>query len=87
MPYFDVPPLGGLDKEADFETIAKSPTSEFLSRPPDNRHPWRQLFIMAVSRTSPLVERLLPEILPSVRTLEDLSDVCSLIKFQHSRIA
>jgi hypothetical protein len=87
VPCFDVPALDGLENEADFETIAKSLLTEFLSRPSDDRHPWRQLFIMAVSCTSPLVERLLLEILPGVKTSEDLSDVCSLMKFPHSRIA
>jgi hypothetical protein len=87
VPYFDVPALDGLENEEDFAAIAKSLLTEFLSRPSDDRHPWRQLFIMAVSCTSPLAERLMLEILPDVKTLEDLLDVCSLIKFPHSRVA
>ncbi|MEO8614124.1 MAG: restriction endonuclease [Luteolibacter sp.] len=87
VPYSDVPVLDGLENEEDFEAIAKSLLTEFLSRQSENRHPWRQLFIMAVSRTSPLMEPLLLEVLPDVKTLEDLSDVCSLMRFPHSRIA
>ena len=66
--FFDVPALDGLEQEEDFAAIAKSLLTEFLCRPSDDRHPWRQLFIMAVSRTSSLVERLLLEILPDVNT-------------------
>ena len=87
VPYCDVPALHGLENEDDFEAIAKSLLTEFLYRPSDYRHPWRQLFIMAVSSTSSLAEKLLLEILPDVKTPEDLSDICSLMKFQHSRIA
>lgn len=87
VPFFQVPKLEGLENEEDFAAIAISLLTEFLSRPPDSRHPWRQLFIMAVSRTSPLVEQLLLEVLPDVKTLEDLSDICSLLEFPHSRIA
>lgn len=87
VPYLEAPPLVGIEVEPEFEALAKSILQEFLSRPSEDRHPWRQLFIMAVSRTSPLVERLLLEALPEMKTEEGLSDICSLLKFPHSRIA
>lgn len=87
VPYFDNPPLVGLETDPDFEALSNSILQEFLSRPTEDRHPWRQLFIMAVSRTSPFVERLLIGVLPEVLTSEDLADVCSLTRFPGSRIA
>lgn len=87
VPFYDSVPLVGLEKEPDFENLARDLISKMLSRPKNQRHPWRQLFKMAVSRTSPLVESLILEGLTKAENADDLIDLCSLTAFEGSVIA
>ncbi len=87
IPYFTTPLLEDLKSEDDFEVIARSLLSEFFSRQGSNREPLRQLIIIAVSHAGLVIEKLLLEVLPDSKTLDDLSDICSLIALPDSRIA
>ncbi len=87
VPFYDSVPLVGLEKEPDFESLARDLIAKMLSRPKEQRHPWRQLFKMAVSRTSPLMEPQILEGLTKVETSDDLVDLCSLTAFEGSVIA
>jgi hypothetical protein len=87
VPFYDSVPLVGLEKEPDFESLARDLIAKMLSRPKEQRHPWRQLFKMAVSRTSTLMEPLILERLAKVENSDDLMDLCSLTAFEGSVIA
>lgn len=87
VPFYESLPLVGLEKEPDFESLARDLLSKMLSRPKDQCHPWRQLFKMAVSCTSPLMEPLILEVLVKVENSGDLMDLCALIAFEGSVIA
>ena len=87
VPFYHSVALVGLEKVPDFESLARNLLSKMLSRPKEQRHPWRQLFKMAVSRTSPLMEPLIIEGLAKVENSEDLMDLCSLTSFEGSVIA
>ncbi len=87
MPFYHQLSLDGLVDEPDFEELAKGLLDNIFSRPSQTRHPWCQLFIAAVSKTSPLLESLLTERLSSIITKEDLGDLISLIHFSNSLVA
>lgn len=84
MPYFGGVALQGLADLPDFESMARGLLDTIFSRPPDRRYPWCRLFIAAVSRTSSLLEQLLTERLVGLETKDDLLDLVSLLKFDHS---
>lgn len=86
VPYYNGPLLFGLENEPDFESVADSILNQFLTRSEEIRPPWGRLFTMAVAHSGEMVGKLLLQVLPKIQTTEDLLGVCSLVKFEQSRI-
>ncbi len=84
LPYSRDLRLSGLENEPDFEDLARSLFERILTASDANRWPWKQLFRIAVSRTSPVVERLLTARLSQINTPKDLEDVVSLLGYEGS---
>jgi len=86
MPYYREVSLAGLAELPDFEKLAKQLLEAIFSRPSEARHPWRELFISCVSRTSPLLAFLLTERLRQITAQDDLYDLVRLLSFDRSII-
>ena len=78
--------LGGVEDDADFESLARSILDTMMQRKHVDRDPWRRLFVMTVSRKTQLVEQLLIEWLPGAKSIDDLAGIASLTGFDGSRI-
>jgi len=86
LPYGTRVSFAGLDKELDFEELAEGVLDVMMQRKHEDRDPWRRLFIMAVSRSSPLIESLLMARLLGVKSSDDLVDLATLTGFEGSLV-
>lgn len=84
MPFYGKVSLRGLIGTPQFEKLVKELLDTIFTRPRKARRPWCSLFIATVSRTTPLIESLLTERLPTISAKEDLVDLISLLEFEHS---
>ena len=78
--------LEGIEKEPDFETLARDLFQRIVTKPEDQRWLWEELFRVVVSRTSPLTEVLITEHLPQLDNADDLADIASLLGWEGSLI-
>ena len=87
MPSHDEISLSGLAESPNFENLANELLDTIFSRPHNSRSSWTSLFIVAVSRTTPLIESLLTRRLAAIKTEDDLEDLAVLLRFEGSVLA
>ncbi len=86
MPYSRDLSLSGIETEPDFEILARTLLDRILKSNADKRWSWMQLFRIAVSHTSPIVEPLFTECLLKINSPNDLGDLASLLSFEGSLV-